>query len=227
MSWYFNLFLLTKKTTMKNLKIVITVVVLALLTSCGGNQKPGKSNKFFGDLPKLSSEIMQPKWEMEKLEKKANNISSEKELKNLMLKAQELEKKSNEKEEEIKPKIKEYTANSGLSGKEIPFEVSKGVDECLIESIKIDNMQGDWLNLSVKFNLLNPTEKFLKNWEGFRIYFSFVDKDDNEIFKDDAIFIEKNYTEGKISSTSISLSIKQLASLGNFAKIIVSEAKYK
>lgn len=214
---------------MIKVNVLLTGVVACVLMSCGGgnsNSNSGvveavKSNGFFGDLPNLTTEMLEPQKELAALEKKSKDITTEKELGQIFEKAMELNEKIKQKESEMEPKIKEYFAGSGLVGTELPFEVSPAVDRYSVKSIKIKELKGDWLVMTVDFDLLKPTEKFLKGWEGYQIYFNIVDASGKTIFTDPAyLFNIKDYKEGETSQVLISFSYSQISQLGDFAKMV-------
>ena len=191
-----------------NLATLAVAAMAFVLTSCGGGSSV-KTNEYFGDIPKMQSEICDKNQELEALSQNdyAKYAELEKEVKNL--------KKT------VRSKIEEYFNTNKMEGKAIPFETMANVSDYKITSVKLDKVDGYGVILSVDFDLLNPTEKFLKNYEGFKTMFKAVNGTGNALLVDKGrTYLSKNFKKGEISNTSISFSFEQMCKLGNFAKIV-------
>ncbi len=200
-----------------NLATFAVAAMAFVLTSCGGGGGGGsvKTNEYFGDIPKMQSEICDKNQELEgfkELEVPSQNDYS---------KYAELEKEVKNLKTTVRSKIEEYFNTNKMEGKAIPFETTANVSDYKITSVKLDKVDGYGVILSVDFDLLNPTKKFLKNHEGFKTMFKAVDETGNALLVDKGrTYLSENFKKGEISNTSISFSFEQMCKLGNFAKIV-------
>lgn len=197
-----------------NLATFAVAAMAFALTSCGGGSSV-KTNEYFGDIPKMQSEICDKNQELEGF--KELEVPSQ----NDYAKYAELEKEVKNLKKTVHSKIEEYFNTNKMEGKAIPFETSTNVSDYKITSIKLDKVDGYGVILSVDFDLLNPTKKFLKNYEGFKTMYKAVNEAGNPLLVDEGrTYLSKNYKKGETSNTSISFSFEQMCKLGDFAKIV-------
>ncbi|MFO7790968.1 MAG: hypothetical protein R6V32_10390, partial [Bacteroidales bacterium] len=217
---------------MKKIKsILLGIVIVAFLASCGGGSGSVKPNKYLKDLPPMAAEILDPankiKDEIDELdEEMMKDETSRKKALKIMEDIDKLEKELESKEEEMEPKIKEmneYVKNE-LAGKDIPFEVASEVDNCTLESIKIDKMEGKRLDIKA---IVKPTDDFPEYRYRLEVSFKLLDEEGNKIlYKSDYIH-EDDYSKGETSQLLFSVYLDELAQLSEFAKVIVTKGVFR
>jgi hypothetical protein len=206
-------------------QIALMCVSILIFISCGGGNSV-KSNEFFGDIPVIMSEAAQVDKELDEINNSEGDVTEK-----MLNKMTALETQFEELEESSEEKVKEYFESNNFAGKDIPFETSADVKDHEIKSIKIDKVDGYGVKLSVDFDFFNPSEKFLKNYENYKLYFKAVDKDGNVLLVEDATYNvnrKPQYKKGEISTAYISIPYLSMSKLGDFAKFVsISTDEFK